>query len=71
MTGLFLSCSLLCVHFSRQPLDERTGNPGLLTFLFRFPLHPVSCAVRSADKSPDVLLLQMTEIEVQSNHTEK
>lgn len=71
MTGLFLSSLLLCVHFNRQPLGERAGNPGLLTFLFKFPLHPVSCAVRSADESPDVLLLQMTEIEAQSNHTEK
>lgn len=46
-------------------------DPGFLTFSFRFPLHPVSCVVRSADESPDVLLLQMTKIEAQNNHTEK
>lgn len=39
--------------------------------LSRFPLHPVSCVVRSADESPDVLLLRMTKIEAQNNHTEK
>lgn len=40
-------------------------------FSFRFSLHPVLCVVRSADESPDVLLLQMTEIEIQNNHTEE
>lgn len=37
----------------------------------RFPLHPVSCVVRSADESPDVLLLRTTKIEAQKNHTKK
>lgn len=48
-------------------------HPGWLScvFFFRFLLHPVSCAVRSSDESPDVLLLGMTEIEAPSNHTEK
>lgn len=40
-------------------------------FSFRFSLHPVLRVVRSADESPDVLLLQMTEIEIQNNHTEE
>jgi hypothetical protein len=44
---------------------------GPFTFFFTFSLHPVSCVVRSADESPDVLLLQMTEIEIQNNHKEE
>ena len=33
--------------------------------------HPVSCVVRSADESPDVLLLQRTEIETLDNPPEE
>lgn len=52
------------------PLKGQATGPFLM-FSFRFSLHPVLCVVRSADESPDVLLLQMTEIEIQNNHTEE
>lgn len=43
--------------------DLPKGRPeGLFLVFFRFSLHPLSCVVRSADESPDVLLFQMTEI---------
>lgn len=64
----------ICVINFRHFAFERAGNRAFrffFIFLFRFSLHPVLCVVRSVDESHDVLLLQMTEIEIQNNHTEK
>lgn len=71
---------ILVTQYSFSPVDHSCGGFSpvrgrargpFLVVVFRFWLHPVSCVVRSADESPDVLLFQMTEIEIQNNHAEE